>query len=132
MVGYGSVPGAPARPRDASRRMVSIAIRAGVVGVLALTCAAMVMISRWTHVTELAERAVVGQLQARRLMKQRMATQSIAQRLHTAKQTMVASSGKEARVLKGEVQKLAAELKQSQKRERELLESPPVPEGAPP
>jgi len=112
--------------------MVSIAIRAGVVGVLALTCAAMVMISRWTHVTELAERAVVGQLQARRLMKQRMATQSIAQRLHTAKQTMVASSGKEARVLKGEVQKLAAELKQSQKRERELLESPPVPEGAPP
>jgi hypothetical protein len=135
MAGYGSLPpGAPARPRDASsRRVVAIAVRVGAVAVLSLTCAAVLLISQWSNVTELlAKRAAVRPQVARQLVGHSMATQSLMRRISTAKQTMGSSSGLEARALKGEVQKLSLELKKSQARENALRESPPVPAGAPP
>lgn len=134
MAGYGSLPpGAPARPRDTSRRAVVVAVRIGAVAVLSLTCAAMVMITRWSHVTALAQRASSPvRPVARQLMGHSMATQSLLRRISTAKQTMGSSSGLEARALKGEVQKLSLELKRSQARENALRESPPVPAGPPP
>ena len=133
MAGYGSLPtgSLTARPRDnSSRRAVAIAVRVGAVAVLSLTCAAMVMICRWSHVTELAQRVAVRPQAARRPEAARQL--SLTRRISAAKQTMGSSSGLEARALKGEVQKLSLELKKSQARENALRESPPVPAGPPP
>ena len=132
MAGYGSLPtgSLTARPREtSSRRAVAIAVRVGAVAVLSLTCAAMVMISRWSHVTELAQRVAVRPQAARPEAARQL---SPTRRISAAKQTMGSSSGLEARALKGEVQKLSLELKKSRARENALRESPPVPAGPPP